>query len=49
MKDNMYQKMDPIDKPDDSQASPSVRRAAKLIAKYTIVNSADAYLPHKNP
>ena len=49
MKDNMYQKMDPIDKPDDSPASSSVKRAAKLTSAYTIVNSADAYLPDKNP
>ena len=49
MKDNMYQKMDPINKSDDSPASSSVKRAAKLTSAYTIVNSADAYSPDKNP
>ena len=49
MSDSMYQKMDPIRKPDGSLASESVKRIAKLTRAYTIDNSADAYLPDKNP
>ena len=49
MNNNMYQKMDPIKKLDDSPASASVLRNAKLTCAYTIDNSADAYLPDKNP
>ena len=49
MNDNMYQKMDPIRKPDESPASASVKRNARLISAYTIGNSANAYLPDKNP
>ena len=41
--------MDPINKPDGSPASASVKRIAELTRAYTIVNSADAYLPDKNP
>ena len=47
MKDNMYQKVDPIKKPDGRPASLSVKRNAYLTCAYTINNSADAYLPKK--
>ena len=49
MNDSMYQKMDPIKKTDKSLASASVKRNAKLISAYIINNSANAYLPDKNP
>ena len=49
MSDSMYQKMDPIRKPDGSWASESVKRTANLISAYTIDNSANAYSPDKNP
>ena len=49
MKDNMYQKMDPIKKADESLANASVKRHALLNCAYTINNSANAYLPDKYP
>ena len=49
MRDNMYQKMDPIKKMAGSPAKASVKRNAHLTRAYIIDNFADAYLPNKNP
>ena len=50
MKDNMYQKMDPIKKLNGITAGPNIQHNVNLLTHaYIINNSADAYLPKKYP
>ena len=49
IKDNMYQKMDPIKKSDGNTVGPSNQRNVNLTRAYIIDGSPDAYLPEANP
>ena len=45
MSKNMYQKMDPIFNENGQLAGPNIRRKLEVVLKYTIKDSAKAYLP----